>query len=133
MGKSCEFTARTSHRFSVASPFHLIPQLSWTLPTLHLFELVTVIIFSVEYVLRVWSAEHPLRYVFRGMALLIWRSNYSVLHESLLQTEIASWSLLFLRILRILKLGQIYSTERDILLKNTRVKHGTFETLDNER
>ena len=41
--------------------------------TSSLFELVTVIIFSVEYVLRVWSAEHPLRYVFRGMALLIWQ------------------------------------------------------------
>lgn len=120
--------------FSVAAvPFHLIPQLSWTLPTLHLFELVTVIIFSVEYVLRVWSAEHPLRYVFSWYGIIDLAAITPFYMSLFLQTEIASWSLLFLRILRILKLGQIYSTERDILLKNTRVKHGTFETLDNEK
>ncbi|QQS59251.1 ion transporter [Candidatus Peregrinibacteria bacterium] len=120
--------------FSVAAiPFHLIPQLSWTLSALKIFELVTVTIFSIEYVLRLWSAQNPIRYIFSWYGIVDVVAIVPFYTGLFFQTEIAWWSLLFLRVLRVLKLGQIYSTERDILLKDTVIKHGAFETLNNER
>jgi len=112
-------------------PVHYIPDIEGSTNLIHLFEKITVTIFSVEYFLRIWSAKQPLRYVFSTWGLI---DLISILPFYLAQMDLIADPQIFLslRILRIFKLGKIYEMERRIMNKNALTKHGRFQALETE-
>ncbi len=104
-------------------PFYMIPRLEWTLPYVEAFEWFTVIVFSVEYFLRAWSAEKPLRYIFSWFGLIDFVAVFPF-YLGLFGLYTAPHALLSLRLLRILKLGRIYYAERISLAKVAQKAHG---------
>lgn len=106
-------------------PFYLIPSLSWTLPYLEIFEWFTVIVFSLEYFLRVWSAPKPLRYVFSWFGVIDFVAVFPF-YLGLFGIYHMPHALLSLRLLRILKLGRIYYAERVSISKLAKQSHGQF-------
>ncbi len=112
-------------------PFYLIPQLEWTLPYVKAFEWFTVAVFSIEYFLRTWSAEKPLRYVFSWIGLIDFVAIFPF-YLGLFGIYDVPHALLSLRLLRILKLGRLYYTERVSLSKLAHKAHGHFNALSDE-
>lgn len=112
-------------------PFHFIDALEWTHPYLFAFETAVTIIFTVEYILRIWSAGKPLRYVFSWFGLIDLAAILPFYLELANVIEGAHIFLL-LRILRLLKLGKIFTAERFSLSYIAKKEHGKFRTLENE-
>jgi len=96
-----------------------------------LFDKVVVTIFTVEYFLRFWSAEKPLRYAFSwwGLVDLIAIAPFYLGEMGLVNhPEI----FMFLRILRLFKLGQIFENERTVIRRGASDQHGAFKAFENE-
>ena len=98
-----------------------------------LFDKVVVTIFTIEYFLRLWSAEKPLKYAFSwwGLVDLIAIAPFYLNEIGLISNpEI----FMLLRILRLFKLGQIFEAERTAIRRGSRGRetHGSFTAFDGE-
>ncbi len=112
-------------------PLYFIPQLEWAKPWFLLFEVIAVIVFSIEYLLRIWSSKKPIKYIFSWLGII----DLAVIIPFYLQligmiTD-AQYFLLLL-ILQILKLGRIYYSERTSTVNIAKKSHGTFHSMDDE-
>lgn len=117
---------------SVATiPSHFIMDLAYAHPALILFDKVVVTLFTIEYMLRIWTAKNPLKYIFSwwGMVDLL-----AILPFYLGQLGLLARPELFLglRILRLFKLGRIYAVERSESSTRAKQKHGSFKVMDGE-
>lgn len=95
------------------------------------FDKIVVTIFTIEYFLRFWSADKPLRYAFSwwGLVDLIAVAPFYLGKMGFVEhPEI----FMFLRILRLFKLGQIFEAERTITRRGASEQHGAFKALKNE-
>lgn len=114
-------------------PLHFIPGIEWAHPYLYFFDRMVVTIFTIEYVLRIWSARYPLRYItswWGVIDLVAILPFYLARFELFANPEV----FLLLRILRILKLGRAYDMERMAILSCEGSKgHGEFKILPNEK
>lgn len=113
-------------------PLHFLPNLEWASPTLDVFNKVVVTIFTIEYILRIWSAQKPFRYIFSRWGLI---DLLAILPFYLGQIGIITTPELFfsLRIFRILKLGKIYDLERTAILQCANDHHGEFRVIEGEK
>jgi len=117
------------------APLFFFDHFTSIIPTLKTIEFSITIIFLLEYLLRLWSSEKRLAYIFSfsgiidaiaiGPSLLQY---YNIIHFSI---EI----FLVIRILRIIKLFFIYKNERDITIQKLDQiqSHGDFEKGDSEK
>lgn len=118
--------------FSIAViPLYIIPEFQWTYEGLFLFELFTVFVFTIEYILRVWSAEKPIRYIFSWFGIIDIVAIIPFYLE-IFGGMTGSYYFLILRILRILKLGRIYCSERLSMTGVAKKQHGSFRVYDDE-
>jgi len=118
--------------FSVAViPLHFLPGAEWIRDELFLFDRITVTIFTVEYFLRIWSAERKLRYIFSWWGLI---DLVAILPFYLARIGLIGTGVIFmgLRIFRILKLGKIYEMEVMAIQQCRRGGHGEFVPLPGE-
>lgn len=113
-------------------PLHFIPGIEWVHPYLFFFDRIVVTIFTFEYVLRIWSARFPVRYLTSWWGIIdlvaifpFYLSRFGVFANM----EV----FLLLRILRILKLGKAYDIERMALISCTKGNHGEFSIHPNEK
>jgi len=119
--------------FSVAViPVHFLPDIEWAYDKLFFFDRLTVSIFTIEYVLRIWSAKYPSKYVFSWWGIIDL--------AAILPFYLARFGLfgtpeifLFLRMLRILKLSKIYDMEHAAIDRCQGGSHGEFRTIPGER
>ena len=119
--------------FSVAViPVHFLPDIEWAHDKLFFFDRLTVSIFTAEYVLRIWSAKYPSKYV------LSWWGFIDLF--AILPFYLAKFGLfnspevfLLLRMLRILKLSRIYEMEHAAIDRCESGAHGEFRTIPGER
>jgi hypothetical protein len=118
--------------FSIAViPLYYIPELEWVKSGLFVFEVITVFLFTIEYILRVWSAEKPIRYVFSWYGIIDFVAIIPFYLE-IFGSMTGSQYFLILRILRILKLGRIYCSERVSMTNVAKKQHGSFHVYDDE-
>lgn len=119
--------------FSIALlPFYFLPGVSLDVQNeLLLFEKVILVVFTIEYVMRLWSSSSPIRYFFSFFGLI---DLLSVLPFWLEILELFAFGKLFLilRIIRLFKLGAIYNTEREAMNKNSQRRHGKFSPHEGE-
>lgn len=94
-------------------------------------EMGTVLFFTIEYLLRVWSAAYPFRYMFSWFGIIDFVSIFPF-YLSYLGVLEAPHIILSLRILRLLKLGKIYHVERRAMARISKKQHGSFQTIDDE-
>ncbi len=116
------------------TPLFFIDYFSDSYPILHTIEFYTAIIFTIEYIIRLWSSENRLRYIFSfsGIIDIIAIGPLLLSHYGIINTSIPL--LLTIRLIRIIKLFFIYKNERDSIANNisTLTSHGEFEKGDNE-
>lgn len=118
--------------FSIAViPLHFLPNLEWAKEYLFFFDKFTVTVFTIEYFLRIWSAKRPLRYVLSWWGIIdlvaiapFYLNQFGILPSPEL--------FLILRILRILKLGKVYETERHAITASNDQGHGEFRVVPGE-
>jgi hypothetical protein len=113
-------------------PLHFLPEEFGLVEKLEIFDKIVVSIFTVEYFLRIWSAKHPMKYIFSwwGMIDFLAICPFFLYQMGLIGSPI--WALL-LRSLRILKLGKIYELERIAIARSSAGgKHGAFKILEGE-
>jgi hypothetical protein len=119
--------------FSVAViPVHFLPDIEWAHSKLLFFDQLTVSIFTVEYVLRIWSAKYPSKYVFSWWGII---DLFAILPFYLAKFGLFSSPeiFLFLRMLRVLKLSRIYDMEHAAIDRCENGAHGEFRTIPGER
>jgi hypothetical protein len=122
--------------FSVAViPLHfLLPEgIIWESykEKLFFFDRVTVTVFTIEYILRIWSARRPVGYIFSwwGIIDLVAILPFYVAKFGFLPSPEL---FLMLRILRILKFSRMYGMEEIARQHCQDSHHGTFKKLPNE-
>jgi hypothetical protein len=119
--------------FSIAViPLHFWSNIDWIHDELFFFDRLTVTIFTVEYLLRIWSAKRPLSYItsWWGVVDLV-----AILPFYMAQIGLLASPELFLllRILRILKFARTQGMEL-IAMKGCELHHhGNFELLPREK
>jgi hypothetical protein len=116
-----------------AIPLHFLPGLEWADNGLLMFERIAVAVFTIEYILQVWSADRPFLYIFSRYSLIdllaivpFYLGAMGILEET------HTFSFFAFRLLRLLKLGQIHDEERDAVAENSKKHHGLFQALENE-
>lgn len=118
---------------SVASiPLFLIPEFNDIEPQLHMFEWITVIIFTIEFGLRTWSAPKPLRYIFSWSGIIDIAATLPFYLDIFGLLGGQAHFFLALRFLRILKLGRIYYVERLSTGQVAETSHGNFTPMSDE-
>jgi hypothetical protein len=119
--------------FSIAViPLHFWNGIDWIHDELFFFDRLTVTIFTVEYILRIWSAKRPWAYVtsWWGVVDLVAILPFYLAQVGLLASpEI----FLLLRILRILKFARTQGMELIALRECELHHHGNFELLPKEK
>jgi hypothetical protein len=120
--------------FSVASaPLYLIPDFARLAPQLRVLEWVTALFFTVELVLRLWSAPKPLKYFFSWAGIIDIVAVLPFYFELIGVLGGEAHYFLGLRLLRILKLGRIYYVERLSTGKFAAENHGNFVPITDEK
>lgn len=117
---------------SVATiPVHFISDLAYSHPALETFDKIIVSLFTLEYFLRIWTAKKPLKYIFSWWGLV---DLLAILPFYLGQLGLLARPELFLglRILRLFKLGRIYTVERSEVSHRAKESHGSFKVMDGE-
>lgn len=122
--------------FSIAViPLHLfsqIPSHHWIVNPLFLFEKITVSIFTIEYILRIWTAQKTNRF------LLSWEGIVDFIAIAPFYLEKFGMGsgyfeiFLLLRILRILKFSVMYGKEYEALERCQKKRHGGLYMLPHE-
>ena len=114
-----------------AIPLHFIPALSWAQTGLFWFEAISVFLFTIEYIVRVWSYPKPMHYLFSWFGIIdlaaiapFYLALFGIIHDP----EI----FLVLRLLRLLKLAKIYHSERVSMTHIAKKQHGDFRVLPDE-
>lgn len=112
-------------------PLHFIPGIEWVHPYLFFFDRMVVTIFTVEYVLRIWSARFPFRYIVSWWGII---DLVAILPFYLARFELFANPEVFLllRLLRIMKLGKTYDMERLAIVNCSNNNHGEFKVLPDE-
>ncbi len=90
------------------------------------FEWIFTIIFTIEYLVRIWCSPHPLKYIFSFWGLIDFLSTipaYFTLLFSSAKYLIGIRSLRLMRIFKILKLGQFNSEGNMLLSALKRSRH----------
>ncbi|MCF7812256.1 ion transporter [Candidatus Gracilibacteria bacterium] len=123
--------------FSVAViPLHFLlpnsPEWNQYKEVLFFFDRVTVTIFTIEYILRIWSGRKPMKYITSWWGIIDLMA--------ILPFYLAKFSLiaspeifLMLRILRILKFNRMYGMEEAARQHSQKGHHGTFKILPGEK
>ena len=117
---------------SVATiPAHFVPDLAYAHNALDIFDKIVVSIFTIEYFLRIWTAKHPFKYIFSWWGLV---DLLAIVPFYGGQLGLISRPELFLglRILRLFKLGRIYTVERSHVSHDAKKQHGSFHVMDGE-
>lgn len=98
---------------------------------LFFFDRITVTIFTIEYILRIWSARRPLGYIFSWWGVI---DLMAILPFYIAKFGMLSSPELFLmlRILRILKFSRMYGMEEAARQHSQESHHGTFNKLPGE-
>ncbi len=101
-------------------------------PNLLMFDKMVVTVFTIEYFLRLWSAEKPLKYAFSwwGIVDLMAIAPFYLGEMGLVEHPEV---FMLLRILRLFKLGQIFETERTVMRRGASNTHGTFKAFQDEQ
>lgn len=113
-------------------PLHFISSVQWAIPYLFWFETFSVFVFTVEYILRAWSAEKPLSYIFSWFGVIDLAAIvpfYLAIIGIIQNPEI----FLLLRLLRLLKLAKMYHSERISVSALSHKKHGDFTAMEGEK
>lgn len=112
-------------------PIHFIPALEWLEPTMENFDKFVVTVFTLEYIARIYIAKNPLKYIlsFSGIIDLL-----AVLPFYLAKLGLIGNPAIFmlLRILRILKMGNLFAQEREETCKVAKKNHGRFRAQEGE-
>jgi hypothetical protein len=126
--------------FSVALiPLEFIPLFEQHRDELFYFELVVVVVFTIEYLLRAWSAKKFTQYVFSWfglidlIAILPFYLQYFDLLGLLGFPPSYLFALRLLRILRLLKLGTLYGWEREAMREICDKYDTDFHPIDDEK
>ena len=118
--------------FSIAViPLHFIELEDQTLQILFLFEKIAITIFTLEYVLRIWTYEKPFRYMF-SMDGIIDLIAILPFYVSLFGIESMPHLFLALRIFRILKFAKMCEIEEHEHVKGNIVQYGDFVLMPEE-
>ncbi|MBT3349621.1 hypothetical protein HN954_03440 [bacterium] len=118
--------------FSIAViPLHFMPNLVWMHDELYRFDQITVTIFTIEYLLRIWSDRSPIRFAFSWEGIV---DIVAILPFFLAKIGFfASFEIfLILRILRILKFSTMFGYEQEALERCKSQRHGKFYILKDE-
>lgn len=113
-------------------PLHFISSVQWAIPYLFWLETFTVFIFSIEYILRTWSADRPIRYIFSWFGIIDLAAIipfYLAIFGIIQDPEI----FLLLRLLRLLKLAKTYHSERISVAAIAQKEHGDFKAMQHEQ
>jgi len=112
-------------------PLYLISEEAGYRPILFGIELFVAVVFTIDYIFRVWSAAYPVRYIFSWYGII---DLVSFLPFYLQMMGMMSHAEIFLalRILRILKLGKTYHEQRIATANASKIEHGTFKTFKGE-
>ena len=122
--------------FSIAViPLHLflnIPGYKWIAEPLFLFEKITVSVFTIEYILRIWTAKKEKKFIFswEGIVDLVAIAPFYL--EKLGIGANFFEIFLLLRILRILKFSVMYGKEYEALERCQKKRHGGLYMLPRE-
>lgn len=97
-----------------------------------LFDKIIVTVFTVEYFLRLWSAEKPTHYAFSWWGLV---DLMAIAPFYFGEMGIVNHPEIFmlLRVLRLFKLGQIFEAERTAIRRSSKDTHGAFHVFEDER
>lgn len=110
-----------------AAPLHFVDRLSGEI---EIFDGVIVIIFTLEYLLLIWSAAYPVRMLFSWVSVV---ELMAIVPFYLAFFGVTTFhTAAFFLPLRILKLGKIYELERISVSKICEKQHGDFHALPNE-
>ena len=96
----------------------------WAVTVFHLFEWFVMIVFTVEYLLRLWSTAHPVRYAlsFHGLVDLAVVAPFWVLGADVRELR----GLVLLRLIRVFKLGRYARSLKHFRLAWQLVKDDVF-------
>lgn len=118
-------------------PLHFIArinEINWIEPYLFLFDKIIVTIFTVEYILRIWTNKHLYRFIFSWEGLIdissilpFYLDKFGFFGDYPFAFEI----FLMLRILRILRFTTMYGIENEALEKCE--SHGKFYRIPGEK
>ncbi|MCF7830887.1 ion transporter [Candidatus Gracilibacteria bacterium] len=120
--------------FSIAViPVHLLTDLAWLQEELMWFERFVVTIFTIEYVLRIWSAKLPFRYITSWWGVIDLVAVLPFYLAELGIFEVAPEIFLLLRVLRILKFCRSHDIDEKNMKEHELERHGDFECIENEK
>lgn len=123
--------------FSIAAiPLHFFvgnSQYEWIAHNLFLFDKITVSIFTIEYVLRIWTDKHKVRFMFSWEGIVDFIAIAPFYIEKIGIGASYYEIFLLLRILRILKFSVMYGKEQEALQRCQSKRHGQLYMLKNEK
>ncbi len=113
-------------------PLHFFTEPAWIHEPLFLFDRIVVTIFTLEYILRIWSARKPIRYITSWWGII---DLIAILPFYLARFDLftAPEIFLLLRIFRLLKLGRAYEMERLAIANCAEGSHGEFHVIPGEK
>lgn len=120
--------------FSVAVvPLHFVPYLAWVHDRLYIFDQIVVTIFTIEYLLRLWSASRPLSFAKSWPGIVDLLAILPFYLQQFIAAENGFFEIfLVLRLLRLLKFATMYGFEQQALDRCKASRHGKFYPLPNE-
>jgi hypothetical protein len=123
--------------FSIAViPLHLfakIPDYQWIETNLFLFEKITVSLFTIEYILRIWTSKRSQTFIFSWEGIVDFIAIAPFYLEKLGIGGGYFELFLLLRILRILKFSVMYGKEAEALQRCQQKRHGELYMLPTEK
>lgn len=113
-------------------PLHFLPDLEWIFDELFFFDRMVVTLFTVEYILRIWSAKRPMRYVssWWGIIDLVAILPFYLAKMGILANPEVFLMLRFIRILKFVRTYEMQEASQKMTQLN---HHGDFELLPRER
>ncbi len=120
--------------FSIAViPLHFLPRLEWIHEELFFFDRFAVTIFTAEYILRIWSATKPKRYIFSWWGVIDLAAIVPF-YLGKLGLWLSPEVFLMLRSVRILKFVRTHKMENLAEARGEHLRqHGDFSILPHEK
>jgi hypothetical protein len=113
-------------------PLHLFPYFSALDEELLMVETFIVLIFTIEFALRFWSAKNPFKYMFSWIGIIDLLAIVPFYFELLGILPQMVEVLIFMRVARIIKLFNTYYLERKSISNSVTTQHGSFKTMEGE-
>lgn len=117
----------------ISIPLHFLPTDPEVKNYLKLFDRITVTLFTLEYGLRIWSARDRSHYLLSWWGLVDLVAVLPFYIVTLFPLFSGIETLLFLRVLRILKFSRLYGHEEEILKHHHDNRHGSFQPIEGEK